>query len=1033
MLIDKKTLQKLEHLEREYGTLRFESIGEIPMEFWETREHFRSEPGRKEKAQWKKSPSGTKWGGNGWSAWFRGNTKLPPSAQGKKVFLRADTGGTETMLFIHSNPQGVFDSNHPVVMAVSRGKSGQCLHVALESYAGHVHPGTQPYDQTGALSRKSLVFQCVEMMIEREDVSSFVFDLAVLRRLMHALEDHSLRKHEIMKGLVEVYALVPAVPAEMDEELWRPALLKAIRVMRPLLQQKNGPTASRAGLIGHSHLDTAWLWPLSETWRKAGRTFSSMVNLMEQYKELTFIQSAPCHAEVVRDEWPALFKRMQRLAADGRWEPNGGMWVEPDCNIPSGESLVRQLLVGQRATREMFGYTSNTLWMPDVFGYSAALPQILQSAGIRFFCTTKMAWNDTTRFPYDTFIWRGIDGSKVITHFNAIHCWPDPETLIGQWNWIQHKETQDSRLCSYGFGDGGGGPMAEMVEISRRIHDLEGCPRAEHTTVGAFMEEIEKRSGNLPEWVGELYLEGHRGTLTSISEIKKGNRKAEIALRQAEFMWSLAALEGAVVPRETFLCLWKTLLTNQFHDILPGSSILEVNEEAVETFDQIIRAAQDLGHRALEGLTSRGPRNPHRLLLINTLSWDRDGIIRLSQAPEGTVPDHCAMHSQWITTPEGKTSLIIRGMSVPSLGGIVLQLKKGETTSHSPFQVNRNRIDTPHLKIKLGKEGQILSLIHKETERELVRQGGSFNRFLLGDDVPGSWDNWDIDSDQALKMRPVTRLTEREVSGQGALQLRLRQTWTLGGRSKIIQDMVCHSHSSQIDFETMIHWGERRKLLKAVFQMDLLADFARHEIQYGHAERPTHRNLPQDRARFEVCAHKWTDLSENGFGIALLNDCKYGVSVLGSEIALSLIKSGIHPDPRGDEGTHVMTYSILPHKGPFSVSGVLRPAYELNVPLTEMAVSSKIHSIPSLFMLDRENVIVEAVKWAEDKDALVIRLYEASKTGGYVRLSFRPDLQVKSIQEVNLLEENPSPLQGNKGQVRFYMRPFEIKTLQILL
>ena len=1028
MLTDQKIPGKLEKIEARYEALRFETIADVPVAMAETREHFRAEP---KKLTWKPVRPGAKWGGSWLTAWFRGDVRLPKPCQGKRVFVRARTGG-ETLFFVDGQTRGVFDGFHPVVMMAKRGVAGRRYHLAFEAYAGHTFPGTQPHDTGPVVGHRSRSFDGIELVLERDDVTAFVFDLRVLRQLAKALPENRLRRNRILRGLGEVFAIIDAMPAETAEASWRPRLAAARKVMRPLLAARNGTTAPLIGLIGHSHIDTAWLWPLAETWRKCARTFSSALNLMEQYPEFLFLQPAPCHAEVVRREYPELFKRMQRMARAGRWEPNGAMWVEPDCNLPSGEAFVRQLLVGQRANRAMFGVTADTLWLPDVFGYSAALPQILRGAGVEFFCTTKIGWNDTTRFPYDTFTWQGIDGSAVVAHYNAIHCWPDPQTLIGQWNWVQHKDVQDRRLCAFGFGDGGGGPMAEMCELARRAEDLEGCPRARYTTVSDFMQGVRDELPDLPRYVGELYLEFHRGTLTSIAQIKRGNRKAELALRDAELLATLAALRGARYPAARLLDLWKTLLTNQFHDILPGSSIAEVNDEAVATFARCIADAEAIASDALKTLAGPARRTSRRRLVVNSLSWERAGELVLDGVPDGLRPADPAVAAQWVKDIEGRRKLAVSGLTLPALGGAVLELAKGEPGGESPFTVRGSRVDTPHARVRFDKLGRIASLVDRASGREIVRQGGALNSLLVGEDVPAGWDNWDIDSDQRLKMAVERRLVRREVVADGPLQLRIRSEHRVGAASTLRQDIVFHADTPRVDFETVVDWAETHTLLKAGFELAVLADAARHEIQYGHVERPTHRNLPQDIARFEVCAHKWTDLSEGGFGVALLNDSKYGIGVLGSELRLSLLKSGTHPDARGDRGRHAFTYALLPHGGSgFSVEAVVRPAYELNVAPLVCPAGPRAEGFDGLVSADASNVIVESVKWAEEGRAFVVRLYEAGRTGTAARVRFA--VPVRSVNETNLLEEHPRKLALRRGVVRLRFRPFEIKTLRCQL
>lgn len=1029
MLTDPKIIRKLAGIEHRYARLRFAKVGEVPVEMCETREHFREEPGPAARVRWRPASPGQRWGGEGLTAWFRGDVRLPRACAGRKVFIRARTGG-EALFFVNGVPRGVFDWQHPAVALALSASTRAKYHIAIEAYAGHSFPGTQPFDDDPPVTPKCRVFEGVDIVLEREDVSAFVFDLLVLRQLVKCLDENSLRRGRVVAALAEVYRLVDADPREGNEGVWRPKLAAAREAMRPLLETPNGPTAPTVGIIGASHIDTAWLWPLGETWRKCARTFSSALNLMEQYPEMTFLQPAPCHAEVMRDEYPVLFAAMRKAIAEGRWEPNGGMWIEPDCNVPSGEAMVRQVLVAQRWTRAHFGYTADTLWLPDVFGYSAALPQILRGGGIRFFCTTKMAWNDTTRFPYDTFVWCGLDGTSVVTHLNEHNSRVDPETLTNQWNWRQHKDVEDGWLNGYGYGDGGGGPTAEMVELARRVRDLEGCPRARHTTLSAFMTGLEALSDRLPRWSGELYLELHRGTLTSIAGVKRGNRKTELALREAEFLCTLAALRGAPYPAGRLLAIWKELLTNQFHDILPGSSIATVNDEAIASFERCVADAEELSRSALGSIAGPARRRSHAVIIANSLSWPRAGETVLTGIPAGTVPDLPGVCAQWVQNVYGEDELAVAGLPLPPLGAAVVPLRKAQPSRAAASQLRfcDDSAHTPFAEITFDHQGRVVSLVDRVSGRQVVADGGVLNGFLLGEDIPEAWDNWDIDADQALKMEFTGKLARRDVVADGPLQLRIRSIYEIGANSVLTQDMVLHSTTARIDFETSLDWHEKRSLLKAVFDVAVLCDNARHEIQYGHVERPTHANLPGDRARFEVCAHKWTDLSDNGFGVALLNDCKYGVSVRGSRVGLSLAKGGVHPDPRGDEGLHRFTYSLLPHACGFTVPAVVRPAYELNVRPTAALVDASCRPVGSLLEVDAPTVIVEAVKWAEEGNAFVVRLYDAGKVGTKVRVRF--GVPVTAVCRTNLLEEDPEPLAVRSGAVELMIRAFEIVTLK---
>lgn len=1025
MLIDKKTIEKLQLIEDRYNEVRYEKVEEITTEMWETYEHFTCEPGENQGAVWTNIKPGTKWGNNWLTAWFRGDVKIPTNHIGEKIFIRAKTDG-ETLFIVDGIFKGVFDDNHHNVMMTSKGVLDKIYHLAFEAYSGHDKPGVAP-DEVNPIPQKNCrTFEGIEVVIEREDISAFVFDLKMLNQLVEILDENSLRRNKVAACLVKVYRIIDAIPAETPEESWRPKLIKAREIMSPLLKAKNGTTMPKFGIVGHSHIDTAWLWPISETWRKCARTFSSVLNLMEQYPKFKFVQSTPYQTSALRERYPEIYRRIKEKVEEGRWEPNGAMWVEPDCNVPSGESFVRQLLVGQNATREMFGYTSDTLWLPDVFGYSAALPQILKGCRVEYFCTTKIAWNDTNRFPYDTFVWKGIDGTSVIAHFHNIHCSPDPKTLDAQWKYVQHKDVQDRRLIAIGFGDGGGGPTSEMIEASRRVEDLEGCPRTSYTTVSKFMNGIKEELTDLPEWCGELYLEAHRGTLTSLAKIKRGNRKCELALRDAEFLCTLAKIKGLEYPKLELLELWKKLLLNQFHDILPGSSIARVNDEAIEDLRQCLAGSKQLSSKAINSLIKPFEKEKPSVLLINNLSWVRSRELVINNVLEGYYPEEESIHAQWIENVAGKKELIVSGVNLSSFGSKVITMVKKQSKIESPFKIDNNKIETPYAIVKIDKIGRIIALIDKASGRDIVKLGGGLNTFLIGEDIPSSWDNWEIDRDQRLKMGIEKGFLNREIVSNGVFQLRIRSTYKIGVKSSMIQDMIFHANSAQIDFETKLQWAETHKLLKVGFELDVLAQYARHEIQYGYVERPTHENLSQDRARFESCNHKWTDLSEAEFGVAILNDCKYGIGVKGSEVRLSLMKSGIRPDRRGECGEHLFTYSILPHNCGFSVDSVVKPAYELNIPVISTKAGSETMDFKGLLEIDAANIIAESIKWSEDGEGFILRIYDAGKTGKKVKIRF--NIPIREVTETNLLEEELSIIQVEDNSISPYVKPFEIKT-----
>lgn len=1027
MLVDKRVKPKLEAALERYHTLVYEAVADVPMQMAETEQHLRSPMEAHQKLQWRDAVPGMQWGKAWGSAWFMGTAVLPEACEGREVFVGAKIGGAERLLFVNGIAAGLLDSyeagdplpHHAAKRACAFGRAGQKLDIAIEAYAGHPQ---NPREDDG---RHKQTFTKVQLLLRRDDVKDFYLDLRTLLNMMGYLDPNSLRYNRIMVGFEEVYKILPQIPAEVTEQQWRPAVNRAREILRPLLEAKNGDTTPFIGLTGHSHLDTAWLWPLDETIRKAARTFSTALSMIEQYPEYRFLQSAPCHADWMRIYYPEIFERIRKAVREGRWEPNGGMWVEPDCNIPCGEAMIRQFLFGQAFTRKYFGYTADVFWQPDVFGYSAAIPQIMRGCGVRFFMTTKLSWNDTNRFPYDTFHWQGIDGTRVIAHFHNIHCWPEPRALQDQWWTVQHKDVQDRRYVPYGFGDGGGGPQEEMVEISRRVVDLEGCPRARHISASEYMNDLERDlAERLPVWSGELYLEKHRGTLTSIHGVKRGNRKAELALRDAEWALSLARIFGRDYPAQKLEALWKVLLTNQFHDILPGSSIAPVNDRAIREFGEVKSSADALRDEAIRSL---GGAASDKVVLANSLSWARDGEIVLPQMPSGKEPVAQGVVTQPVEDVEGVRKLAVCGLAIPALGMLSVPLGECKNAAPSPFRTDARTVETPFALVRFDDRARIVSFVDKSAGRELVRDGGAFNVFWCGEDIPGDSDNWDIDADYVLKQHDSARLVSREIIADGPVQLRIRSRFEVGDRSTITQDTVFHSTTPRVDFETVVDWRETHRLLKAGFDTTIFAETARHEIQFGHLQRPTHQNLSTDRARFEVSNHKWTDLSEAHYGVAILNDCKYGISVLGGDMRLTLLKSGTAPDHRGDNGVHRFDYALLPHQGPFSVDGVVRPAYEFNVPVAAIPGCS----VPemSLASVDAPNVIVETVKWSQDGSALVLRLYEAEGA----RTSCNVSLGVKAVgaAESNMLEEQPTELPLAGGVLELDFRPFEIKTVRV--
>ena len=1027
-----RMLGKLTRLEETMQPYLFATVDHLAVRRHETRERLHDIP--PESAGWTAVEGGDTWGGEGMTCWFRGRYTVPQRLAGQDLFLWPELGGYETMLWVDGVPAGIYAAkiiegshgNHYCDLLVRAAQAGQSIDVALESYAGHYIVGTQPFETA---PRGDFRFACqgVRVCVKNDDVAQFLFDLKAMNQLAQALDPMSFRRAQVINCLVEVHRTVWYSPEDAQESQWRPALAQARQIMAPVLAAHNGPSAPMAGIVGHSHMDTAWLWTIEETVRKCARTYANQMSLMEQYPEYRFVQSSAYHGEVVRRYYPALFERIRSRVAEGRYEPNGGVWVECDCNITSGEMMIRQFLWGQRFTQREFGYTSNSFWLPDTFGYSASIPQIMKGCRVDYFLTTKIGWNDTNRFPYETFWWKGIDGTAVFTHFNTIHCWPDPRKLIEALegrqgdNYVRQKRVANRRLISYGYGDGGGGPQFEMIEMARRVRDLEGCPKAEHTGVGDFMRTLEREAVDPPAYQGELYLELHRGTLTNQHDIKRNNRKAEQALHDLEVLTvAQAAASGAVAADAHIRPLMETLLVNQFHDILPGTCIQEANAQSVRETEQLLLRAGEL---IAQCTPTDG--DGKAFTVYNTLGFARRDVVYL-EAADGLIPADGSLAYQVVEGLDGQRRLAISGVVLPALGSAVIELQPGTAQQPSAFRYEGNVLETPFATVTFADNGTIASFVDKRAQRQIVGSGLPLNTLLMAEDVPTSYDNWDVDADYQLKLQPASQLVERRVIGGGSVEFRIRSMYRISPKSTVTQDMIFYASSPRVDFDTLIDWQDKHRFLKAGFDTTILSATARHEIQFGYCQKPTTRNNTLEQAMFEVLNHKYTDLSETRFGVAVLNDCKYGVSVEGGDIRLSLHKGGARPDERGDSGLHRCLYALLPHEGGFGAAQVVQPAYALNyAPIVRAGRGS----LTSLAAVDADNVVIEAIKPCEDnRKAFVLRLYEAE--GTYTHAQLRLGVQPVAVAFANMLEE-PQQQLPCAAQVSLEFRPFEIKTLVV--
>jgi alpha-mannosidase len=844
----------------------------------------------------------------------------------------------------------------------------------------------------------------------------------------------------------------PPVPSQLEplpEAARRAARRAREQIQSRLVEIREAyPPVGRLALAGHAHLDLAWLWPVAETRRKGRRTFATVLGLMDRYPDFTFVQSSAQLYAWIEEDNPELFERVRRRVAEGRWEPVGGSWVEPDCQMAGGEAFVRQLLYGQRYFEQRFGRRCSVAWLPDTFGFSGALPQLLRGAGITGFLTTKLTWNETNAFPYDLFQWEGIDGSRVKAHIfrNPAHGYNGdiaPRDLLGTWRGFEGKRRHGESLFTFGRGDGGGGPSEQMLENYARLKDFPALPRLRMVRVEEFFRSLPEEG--LPVRVGELYLERHRGTLTSQGKVKALNRAAEHRLSEAEACSALAALLGAGEGQVSLDDAWKTLLLNQFHDVLPGSSIREVYEEAHRQLAAVIEVATERRDAALRALAARlhAPGEGPVALVANPSLVPRPLTALL---PETAEHDITLLDMRGEPLPAQRTAdgLLVHAPErrVPGLGWTSLLVS--HTRPPAPRQpvaaVRIERVgeeivlENDLLRVAIGRDGTFARVFDRELAREVL--AGRGNQLWAYIDKPRAWNAWDIDEGYEREGQEIREVEAIRIVETGPLRAaaRVARRWR---DSRIVQTYRLLAGSRRLEIVTEIDWHERQVLLRALFPVAVRAPYATYETMYGALTRPTHANTSWERARFEVSAHRFVDLSEPGYGVALLNHGKYGHSARGNVLGLSLLRSPVYPDPQADEGTHRFTYALFPHPGDWTSARVVDEALALNSPLCAVLARPAGGELPPEFGLvevDGLPVRLGCFKRAEAGSGWVLRLYEPHGARGMATLRFgRP---VQRVERVNLLEEpettTPAPELAGEA-VRLAVRPFEVVSLRLEL
>lgn len=988
--------------------------------------------------------AGTAWGRPWGTTWFRFSGSVPEEFAGRRVVARLDLGFSnmtgfqcEGMVWAPSESgrytplRGLHPLHHDVLISdgATPGAEVSLLVEAASNPELVWHRPDANSDIDTAGNDPIYTLTAADLVVVDVEVDALWEDIAVVRGLRDQLGESDARRHELSAALsdsldaldlTDVAATAAAARHELAEVLSRPAT----------------PSAHRVMAVGHAHIDTAWLWPLRETVRKCARTFSNVDALMEDYPELTFACSQAQQYAWIEEHYPELFERIRARVAEGRWLPVGGMWVEADANLAGGEALLRQFMWGQRYFEEHFGVRSTEVWIPDVFGYPANLPQIMRLAGIDRFLTQKLSWNETNDFPHHSFLWEGIDGSTVFTHFPPVETYNadfSPRELVFSATNFRDKGRSNVSLMPFGWGDGGGGPTVQMMERFRRSRDLEGFPRLEISSPRQFFDAAIAEYPDAARWVGELYFEKHRGTFTSQASTKAGNRRCERLLRDAELFSTLAFAGDGRYPHQALAEAWRVVLVNQFHDILPGSSIGWVHREAAESYDEVAGVLEGLIADALDALAAACPDVVEGEIAIAGASPDdRVEVVELDAA--------FASGSGSQALSNGRHAVLA---TVPSSSVGPLRV----VDPQHPVAVSERTLDNGLVSLRLDESGHVCSLIDATTGREAIVAGSAGGTLQLLDDHPAEFDAWDISEAGDRRRRELTDVDRIEIIDSGPLVGSIRVTRS-DGPSTFSQTYRLTADSRRLDMMFDIDWHHRQTLLKLAFPLDLNATELTREIQFGHYSSAIHTNTTWDTARFEVCAHRWAGVSEPGFGVALLNDAKYGYDAQrirsgddrpATLLRLSLLRGTSYPDPVADEGRHRFTASLLVHSGDPIAAGVVSEAYALAGPPRVVTATRPPNSGDSTAMMVAPSVVdmaatvvVEVVKAADDASGdIVLRCYEFG--GSRATVAIGPLGAVSAVSECTIYEE---PVAGGAidvvdGHFQVEFRPFEVRSFRL--
>ncbi len=982
--------------------------------------------------EWRPVKVGENWGGNDVSCFFKQKIKIPESMENEKVVLLLYLGG-DSLLSINGVPHQGMDPMRNIVYLSERARANEEYDLSVESY--YMWHAGEP-------EIKRIECSCLASVdIEIEKIYwdyKAAFNGFKIVNISNELKEYF---QDVMKDAIEYIR-----PEIENRDLFLECLKKGEQLLKDKLYGCDKFNLhGKLNLVGNSHLDVVFLWTYDEFVRKIGRTHSTMLRLMEQYPKFIFTQSQPLMYKEMKKNYPELFEQVKQRVKEGRWEIIGGMWVEPDCNLISGESMVRQILFGKRFYEKEFETTTRTCWLPDVFGNCYTMPQILKKSGIDFFVTHKMGvWNDTNPWQYHTFLWEGPDGSRVFasqppTHFIGTM---EPDHLSLNWSRFSDKQKVGESIFCYGWGDGGGGVDSEMLEYVERYSKFPGLPETEPMKAEEALERMCGKSGQLPVWKDELYLEAHRGVHTTKGLLKKMNRYCENLFREAEIYSVIASSYGLSYPQEKLNSGWEIVLTNQFHDSLPGSHITKVYYDLLKEYDRAVLIGENIRAEAVESIGKKvafhreGNRQP--ILVFNSLPFisSRIACMDANKYELAAIYDEKGgkVEFQKVQKLDGSNSIVFLAEDIPSEGYRTYFLEKGKSmeTAENSCKVTTELMENDFYAVRFNKQGELASIYDKTAEKEVLSKDGTGNKFRIYEDIPSKYEAWDIVEtylDREFELEPGTL----EVSDIGPVLCSVILTKKILD-SKLKQKIILYHKIPRIDFETEIDWVERRKLLKVGFELDVYSKEYTSDIAFGNIQRPAYRNNSFEKAKFEVSAHNWIDLSDYGYGVSILNDCKYGFDVKENKMSISLLKGPTNPDPESDIGIQRFTYSLFPHNGTWREAGTNEKGLEFNNPLfivevPEVNDAGILPSEHSFISISERNVTLEALKKAEDSDDFIIRLVERYGKNSKVKVNFYRN--ISKAFDCDLMEKALGELTVQGNALEFSIKPYEIKTFKL--